>query len=189
MKTNKKAKKVVKKAAKLTKIEEKRVAILKDAVAQIKLEALVPRSGNGYVENYELDDDIKMICNIADIVAPKGKKTELQFYMDKLINKSKPCEVCAKGALLISSIRKYNNVSLADLEEEDLGGMAHRKTVEIFGPENANLMEEYFEHGEGDVDEDEENPWLNESDTQRVLRIFNNAIRNKGIFKPEQEKF
>lgn len=198
METKKKPTKKATKKAKLTALEAKRVAILKDALAQIKAEAYDVKSNNGYVRNDNLHYNIERLCDMADIVAPKGEKTELQYFMNKLVNKEKPCEVCAKGAIFLSSIRKFNNLSLKEISGggDILDSIASDKVRQLFGRENADLMEEYFEsgnpdHEDWDLDGNDlpEDPWIKISDTDRLIRILKNAIRNKGIFKPEQEKF
>jgi hypothetical protein len=181
----------MKKATKLTKLQAKRVAILKDAIAQTKLGAYRVKSGTGYVDQGDYGSDLGgKIDSMRDtaklFTGVSAKKLELNKYLDRLINEDNPCQVCAKGALLISSIRKFNNFSLEDASHCDLDGSASDKAREMFGKENADLMEEYFEHGH---DDDGNNFWYNLSDDERVIRIFKNAIRNKGIFKPEQEKF
>lgn len=194
MKTKKKA---VKKQTKLTAIEEKRVAVLKDALAQLKVEAFIAKAGNDYVKNYDLDDNIEKLCDVAEIISSKGKQVELQTYMGQLVSPAKPCDVCAKGAMFLSSIRKFNNLSLGDLSDGDtLDSLAHTKMQDLFGDDNADLIECYFEDGNPDHDSDPndegdeiEDPWMLLTDTQRLIRIFTNAIKNKGTFKPELEKF
>lgn len=202
------AKKSLKKAAKkvastkLTPTEEKRVVILKDALAQIKIGAYDVRSSNGFVVNDELEGKIILLCEISDVISDKGKKEEFKTFIDRMINKKKPCEVCAKGALFLSSIRKFNNVSLASLEDESLNDMADVKTRRIFGDTNADLMEEYFEHDFDsylaslddeevkseyyDEDEVKKNNFAGKhrDDDSRLIAIIENAIKNKGTFKP-----
>ncbi len=189
-------KKTIKKEAKLTKIEEKRVAVLKDAIAQIKLKAYNVRSGTGYInqDSGDLDTRINALVDVCDILEDKdASKVQLNKYFDKLINKKKPCQVCAKGAMLLSQINKFNHLSLDQAKDGQLDSLAGGNgTYELFGQENADLMEQYFEGdiSEGDEEYEEEGDknakkWLAyRSDDKRLIAIFENAISNKGIFKP-----
>lgn len=184
----------MKKETKLTKIQEKRVAVLKDAIAQIKAKAYNVRSGTGYVDqdNGGLEDRINALADVCDIIEGKdSSKVQLNKYFNKLINKKNPCQVCAKGAMLLSQINKFNNVSLDEARDGALNDKAgDNGTYDLFGKENADLMEQYFETNisEGDeYDEGDKNvkKWLSyKSDDERLIAIFQNAIRNKGIFKP-----
>lgn len=126
--------------------------------------------------------------------------------MDKIIEDT-TCEVCAKGALFLSSIRKFNNFSLNEALDGGLDGKASSNVRTIFGKANADEIENYFEHdnytfgskvstqydvNEGNVgDLTLRDKWLYmyPEDADRLLAIFKNALKNDGIFKPEQLKF
>ncbi len=122
------------------------------------------------------------------------EKFELKNVLPQLVNKAKPCTVCAKGALCISGIAKFNNFKLSDIEVLD--DEASEYVQKIFGKENANKMECYFENSEGFMNNkslvniDHINAFNNKySDEQdRLLVILKNALKNKGIFKPNQIK-
>lgn len=178
---------------KLTKIQAKRVAILKDAIAQIKLGAYDPQSCIGFVdgrEDLDLGEIFAHMVNVAELLTgKKPENLELRSFIDRVINKQKPCQVCAKGALLLSSIRKFNNFSLEKAEKCSLDSSASDETRKTFGKENADLMENYFEYGAPNTDFEEIDEWKELTDSERAIRIFQNAIRNKGIFKPNLEKF
>jgi hypothetical protein len=184
-----KANKVIKKP--LT-ISEKRVAVLKDAIAQIKRETYVLKESNGYVQE-ELTYNIKTLVEAAETLEPgSSKKLQLQKYLDRLLKEISTCEVCAKGALLLSSIRKFNHVTLQEVEECDLENMASKKMRKLFGKNNADRMENYFENDViyGFSSTYEEDDKMQEfydkypNDNDRAIAIFKNAIRNKGIFRP-----
>lgn len=168
----------MKKKTKLTELQAKRVAILKDALQQIKAEAYNVRSGNGYVVSWELNEKVEALVKVCDIISDTGHKTQIQKFIGKLINKKNPCEVCARGAMLISSIRKFNHVSLGQLENNTLDNITIDRTDELFGEKNASLMEIYFEDGNYEFSEKYPYP------TERLIAIFENAIENRGIFKP-----
>lgn len=82
------------------------------------------------------------------------------------------CEVCAKGAALISYIRLKNKIKTRDLAEQS-GYLAHRISAKLLGDEEANDMESEFEscsnHEEGET---------------TLKAIMKNIIKNKGHFIP-----
>ncbi len=187
----KKAKKVVKP---LTKIEQKRVDVLKDAIAQIRAESYNVMSGTGYVNqdnSSRLNGEIKALVQICELIEGKdASEVEFKKYFDKLITPKKPCQVCAKGALLLSGIRKFNNFTLEDALNDGLDDAAGNNggTYAIFGKENADRMEAYFEGNDPCVYDEDGNctQWNdNYSDDEEILiAIFQNAIANRGTFKP-----
>lgn len=180
----------------LTKKQQERVEILKDAIAQIKAEKYKIESSRGYVSlGIDQDDDNTFLEKLADVVevleGKKAKDVELKKYINKLVTREKPCTVCAKGAMCISAIRKVNNFSLA---EGSLDDKASGYTRKLFGSENADKMERWFEHdyiSEFAIGETlRKNAFYKKypDATDRLIAIFNNAIKNKGIFKPNQFK-
>lgn len=177
----------------LTKIEQKRVAVLKDAIAQIKAKSYNVKSYTGYVnaDGGTLDDEIEKLAEVCEIVEGKeAHEVELKKYMNKLINPKKPCQVCAKGALLLSNIRKFNNFSLEDANHRGLNrnAFAGGAIYKLFGEANCDLMEKYFEldGGYGDEHDDNIEEWRKKypDDDERLIAIFKNAIANNGTFKP-----
>lgn len=201
-KTIKKAPK--KKANKpLTKVEEKRVVILKDAVAQIKAEKYVATSGT-YVDD-KLDGKITALDEYLGSVEDRNtEEVELKDYLDKMVSVKAPCEVCAKGSILLSSIRKYNNLSVSEAASCELSDIADQKAQDMFGQQNADMMEDFFEaNSMNGLDDDQPEDkggdteyerliykWANRyrNSSDRLIAIFQNAIRNRGQFEPEQLK-
>ena len=191
----------------LTAIEIKRVAILKDALSQIKLKAYDVQAATGYVNQNNgsnLDNEIEKIAEVCEIIENKpADKVEFNKYFDKFINKQKPCQVCAKGALFLSTVRKFNNLSLQEAKGYDsLDSLARNgsKIADIFGKANIDKMEEYFEeddlqlnkkgeeydHWDANHNEDDFKKWSYQypDDTDRLVAIIKNAIKNRGTFKP-----
>lgn len=194
-----------KKKKKLTAIESKRVAVLKDAIAQIKAEKYKVRAHTGYVgreENPFDDFDLRAAVDACELfTGKKAKDIEFNKYLDRIITPKNPCQICAKGAMLISSIRKFNNFSLEKAASTDLNDLAsYGGTYAIFGRANADKMETYFEQNDDALDEhgniyncydidhnpDDFKKWSDDykDDEDRLIAIFQNAIRNKGTFKP-----
>jgi len=160
------AKKALKK--KLTK-SQMRVAVAKDALKQIELEKY--KACSGVYVDYELEDRIH--------------ESEPNSQVQDIIKKyTKPCEVCARGALLLSSIRKFNDVTVSKYKKK-----WESKSKQIFSKQTLSLAEIAFEE------------WtkLNltsieisanlfgrkyDNDEDRLKAILENIVANKGEFKP-----
>src|SRR5690348_6793252 len=133
----------MRKKTKLTPIQKKRITILKDALAQVQLGIYNVEASTGYVDrmgHLDLDGKIKAVAEAAELFTGKSAKDiELRSFIDNLISKKKPCQVCAKGAIFLSSIRKFNNYSLQDAVNCDLDSAASDEVIKLFGKENADL--------------------------------------------------
>lgn len=203
MKTKKKAaKKSVKKVVvkPFTKTEEKRVIIIKDAISQLNLE-VYKAEHDGYVNlDSKVDtltddyDTLNATCKL--LTGKDASKIELKEVFSKVINQQQPCGVCLRGALLLSSIRKFNNYPLSEIGKLDTE--AQNITANIFGEKNAELMENYYEgtainrvEGHDDYDDNGDSEYSRFEDkypnlTERLIVILKNALKNRGTFKPEQ---
>ena len=167
--------------------ERKRVEILKDAVKQLKLERYVTNQ-NGYIQFYD-NDEIYSAINASEILTgKKAHEISAKKLIDQFVTSKKPCDVCAKGALTISAIRKYNACSLNELS--NLDDNASVRARRIFGTANADLMEQFYEDWSHELSDDELKEKCHEwhemypDANKRLIAIFENAIKNKGIFKP-----
>ncbi len=190
----KKYKKVVvknKKKEVLTALQKKRVTIAKDALKQVQLEKYKVLSGNGYVVNDELEDEINTLQQEIENKGEDSCKVELREHLDSILGKVQKCEVCAKGALFLSAIRKFNNFSLSDASWDGVDGEASDQTRKIFGRKNADLIENYFEHSDPYkyFDNDSYKWSYGYEDDERLILILKNVIENKGTFKPNKLKW
>src|SRR6185369_2611606 len=90
---------------------EKRIAIAKDVLKQIKLRTYKPKAGT-YVEISQ---------EIAKTI-PRSADVQLQDMLPKI----KDCKVCALGACFMSSVRRFNGYSTgaANLGSVELSGYA-----------------------------------------------------------------
>jgi hypothetical protein len=167
--------------SKMTKAE-KRVAIAKDVLIQIKKGISIPTTDN-YFGGLS-----GKICNLT------YEKEELQ----NILPESK-CEVCAKGALFIADILRRDNFQI-DRNTNIYGGTIHKRLTDIFTRNQLDLIETAFEKN---VIEDE-NKYLvinyvertevakaairfgrrYTTEKNRLIGIMNNIIKNKGIFIP-----
>jgi len=179
----------------LTPLEAKRVAIAKDALAQVKAEKYEVIAGNGYIVNYDLDDQISNLYYSLDEHGQNPEKVELREYLDKMLGNVNKCEVCAKGALFLSAIRKFNNYSIEDAVM-CLDAAASNETQKIFGLRNADLIESYFEHSDPYKEFQIGEEWFSyrwsdgyPDDQERLILILKNVIANKGTFTPSKLKW
>lgn len=157
-------------------IEEKRVAIAKDALVRIELELVKPMHGY-FIENpYRLKyrgGDLKTILNTCDI----------------------ECDCCAKGTLFISVVGKSNSFHTSQLNSYTQDSNRdysdeHLKLKEFFDIKQLDLIETAFE-GESYLEKiskeevEKAIAWKKKQKVgaKRLLqRILRNIIKNKGTF-------
>lgn len=164
---------------------EKRVVIAKDALAQLRLNkwsarmGLYVQFGNGInVANKEN----AQLCKIL----PKGGK----------------CEVCARGALFLSAVRKFNDFKVSQLElayeqdeVRDIGSYEFRKyELGFFTRAQIKLIEAAFEGYDfissswpKAVQDGCRHFYENFTTQTRLEAILKNIVRNKGTFKPQDQ--
>lgn len=159
---------------KLTKTQ-KRVVIAKDALKQLKL-GFYEAENLTWVESKWLREQ-KLLSSslIADII-----KEELQ----PILLKANPvCQVCARGALLLSMVRKFDNYSSIDLCIGNENEMRN-----LFGSQQIDKMEAAFELWPQNNEryEPKANAFGEKFRTpgERLIAILKNVIKNNGTFKP-----
>lgn len=155
---------------------EKRVALAKDAIRQIKANILFPKGGN-YTR-----------------IIRSGLWSEefmQSSFQDRLVNKEIECECCAKGALICSFVGFENEASVIDIgsiNEEQI----RDKLKGVFSPRQLHMIEFAFEGREimyfvysseigrrlGSYFDHYDDP------SERLIAILENIIKNKGTFKP-----
>ena len=216
--TTKKAIPVVK-AKKLSSMtpQEARVAIAKDALAQIRLQKLKPVAGCYIGNSFNLSE--------------KGKKDEISKAITKAVPKN--CEVCALGSMFISSVNKFNHITLEDITIPREGGIhisedtgkrfineyneqevkMERESItkylgRWFSQEQLDMIETAFEGDDinGSLDDgiqDEVKDWrealaeqyddntdgdLGPFDTYILVKILENIVKHNGTFTPKVTK-
>lgn len=175
---------------KLTKVE-RRLAIVKDAILQLKLD--VYKTGiYGYIT---LPSSI--------LVEKRNSPGEQVQPLLCNLGKKEFCGVCAKGAIFLSTIRKEDNLLLVDLNNSGYVITDWLTKDKLFSRKNLDLIEAYYESSTGileagkitwkNLDKIEQSinkfvkkyPSNNRNvRTGRLLAILNNMVKNKGIFKP-----
>lgn len=167
---------------------EKRVEIAKDVIAQVKANKYKGRCGE-YINAEDLDNYLN------------GEYVSLQPI---LLEKDYTCEVCAKGGLFLSTVRKRNKFEVSDLY--DLPNNSYQIVSEledIFTENQLDLIECAFE-GRLVMGSCNDNITLSDisdeptklaekafefyhkytNDNDRLIAIMQNIIDNKGVFKP-----
>lgn len=185
--------------------KERRIAVLKDAIKQIKAQKIIADPGS--------------VVNLPTTIK-WGNSIDLQGSLkDVFKNKSKDqyCSCCARGALLVSTVHKENDFTLDEMNNcyGSYGSdrVTDKRLLRLFSEEQLALMENAFEYRHQQYDSEEEAVEMGdpldwyyginygiisnkkalkslefgkkyEDDTARLLAIFKNAVRNDGIFKP-----
>jgi hypothetical protein len=177
---------------------EARIAIAKDAIAQIRRNKYIIRNSIYCKVNPKLVDDRDQLFDRDDV----GK--ELQSV---LRTRFENCEVCAKGGLFISAIRKFDDFriqnSILDTWQDknysddrgplNDGGLVTSHLRKFFGKEQLELIEYAFEQG---YNGNPRNTKLAYKamifgkgftlDEERMLAILKNIIANRGEFVPPE---
>lgn len=162
--------------------EQKRVAIAKDTLKWLNKGKI--RAKRGAVMSF---DGIKKGQNLKEV----------------LCKLNTPCEVCQRGGLLYSYVRRVNDFktpAVSDhwsINKPYLSGVAdqrssiNKKLQEVFPKRQLALIERAFEgtYNEQYLSSDEIDLadifyGIYDSPTERFRAILNNIIKNKGEFKP-----
>jgi hypothetical protein len=157
-----------------------RVVIAKDVIKQIAAGRLVARH-NIYFQAEDVEN------------TPSAQLCDLL--------RGKTCIVCAKGAVFVAMLDRFNEITLLDsggyistLSEDDPtgelsfgGGSIKSYVCELFGSGMLNEIEYYFEGSSFTVNADRfYGSYANAE--ERPSAIMRNIIANGGDFKPEQLK-
>lgn len=165
----------------LTPKQKLRLRVLRDAKKQLQLGFYKTDSGGVTNATYKLD---------------LGKdEVELQPLLKALRKTNRPCSVCARGSLFLSTVTLDNKCKIGVDSNVDNGSYDDHSIVDtrlkkLFTRTQLIMMEAAYEKqfGEGI------NPRLREkaitfgysyhNSTGRLIAIISNAIKNNGIFKP-----
>lgn len=171
---------------------QKRIAIAKDVLQQLKTKKYTAQN-SAYIK------DVKMLDGATITDYDDSRFWDIQEKFEKIKN----CKVCALGACLMSATKfvnklKFNNVlSVFELKRSE-----NVKSIftEIFSSEQILLIETAFESDNGDMKYGKEALHKNidtedihkcnkfyskyKKDESRMIAIMKNIITNNGIFKP-----
>lgn len=157
---------------------QRRVMIAKDALAQLKIGKYVATPGT-YVDAMDLAEEAKL-------------KDEVQ--LNTLLHNpalTSSCNVCARGALLLSAVRHRNDCTI-----DSYGSTSEDTYVEEFADQQEEIEAAFEDYSYRDREDGEEegNVWCEKfltkkergDETKRLELILKNIIRNKGTFKANQ---
>jgi len=162
---------------------EQRVAVAKDALKQLQYEKYTATKGV-YI-GHELETRVCKWVDGYDDAELSNAKEQLQPL---LIKDKGLCKVCAKGALFLSAVRKFNKATVGDMSDENF-----KVAENIFGSTNFDLIEAAFEKWDYLRGNSTWNiPSLDaeafghkyDNDHDRLVAILKNIIKNNGTFKP-----
>lgn len=166
----------------LTKVQ-KRMQVLRDALAQIKIGFLKP-SHSGIV--------------LMPIKIESEDESDGREFLRKLKSSNKSCNVCARGSLLLASISRFDKFKtglLNDIECLEGSFQSDSNTdqylLKFFNESQLMMMETAFE-GAHNSDEMDGEMWdaciffhdKYKTPKNRLIAILTNAIKNKGTFIP-----
>lgn len=151
---------------------QKRVAIARDVIKQLKIK-------------------LTSACHlyfwgeIDDIIGGANPLSDVRELIKKSNVKENLCEVCAKGALVIAHILRFNGVNVSDFRRAE-NRIGNESPIPYFSDRQFNLIEALYE-GNG-VDDD--SSWRKFYrridclfDEERIIAIMKEIIRRKGDMK------
>lgn len=155
---------------------QRRVMIAEDALEQLKIGRFVATPGT-YVN----------ACALANEAKLQGE-VQLNTLLHNPAMKSS-CNVCARGALLLSAVRFRNDCIIGS------GGYTSDDSfVKEFEDQQEEIETAFEEYTSWDLDKEDQEYWADKFLTKkerndpekRLELIFQNIIRNKGTFKENQ---
>ena len=179
---------------------EKRVMIAKDVLAQIKAKRYIPESGTWVDANWNIRGGIDEIHETDSVQ---------KLFADRTIE---TCSVCALGGLFMSCTNLNNNTCVSDInyggegteigERIEEGDTLSNGLNKIFSKKQLQLIEVYFETGDGwfgedgytgvHIGEDSRHvAYFNDAypdDEDRLVEIMKNIVANDGTFVPSKLK-
>jgi hypothetical protein len=189
----------------LTEREKLRVKVLKDARKQVLLGVYKPNCGI-VVDTEKLGDilDVPQVTKDPDsdfsyTVREFEKPTELKPLLVKARKDGKlnNCTVCARGSLLLSVVALDNKFKVCTLDSIDNGSFeddsaTDRRLARIFTKKQIQLMEcafeenifRYDDYGDEAFEKAKDFGGNYSSAKNRLIAILDNAIANRGTFKP-----
>lgn len=175
---------------------EKRVAVARDVLAQIRAKTIKPSRGN-------------YIAATLSVIPREGDDVQALLRDGKV----KSCQSCALGSAFLSYARLYDNVKVEpygefspEMDYPSVGGAIPTKRIHgdrptdtlelVFDPKQLELIEHAFEAPsrnvsipdyeltEADIALAKKYGKRYRKDDERLVAIMRNIVRNKGTFKP-----
>lgn len=154
---------------------QKRVAIAKDVIAGLNDESLIAETG--------------VYLHLIPKTGLVGALSSPRKRFDVILCKNvKACEVCGLGAIFVSAVKRFDEITVAGIgrvdqnyvfppgkEGDKLDVWAGEYLSKFFLVDQILLIESYFE-----------TKWQKTivNSTDRMIAIMKNIIKNRGTFKP-----
>lgn len=159
-------------------ITERRIEVLLDALEQLRI-GKYKATLRTYINATMHMKGVTSQCKIGQVANSLEERTQGEY-----------CKVCADGALLLSSLRKGGTDDSMTTGDANDNTKILLDRNRLFSRQQYNLMEAYFENDQmhTTVATHKISRWNGESTpTERMIKIFENAIKNDGIFDPDKE--
>lgn len=158
---------------------ERRVAVAKDVINQLYANKFIVETGIYFQVRNEKLEDKYYYAN------PETNQKDIQCLLSK---GTKVCYVCARGAMMVSKIDKFNN---SHIEFFGSSSSTTEALKDCFTEKQLLLIEACFERTSSflnkydkEIREFYEN-WGPNNPEDRLMCIMQNIIDHKGVFKPK----
>jgi hypothetical protein len=161
-----------------------RVIVAKDVIAQLGTSEMI--AGDGCYVDVSTRGGKRLF-------KAKDVKDGLDVR-DVLAKRAKSCTVCARGAIFISTIRKFDNLPVSERAVKSVGGYLnalaadHVAVMEYFETKQLLLIEAAYEGWDWKYDYVGRFKEKYPDRTDRLIAIMKNLIANGGTFKPGKRK-
>lgn len=160
---------------------ERRIAVAKDVIKQLKLGTVIAEDDVGYIDKKREE--------------VLGELDDFREWLKTLFSSGKSCNVCALGSLVISKALKFDAIKTDDIMRD--GHYTTRSTCElalydIFTLKQLDDIENAFEgwdnlyaYNNGSTINYRYANWPDyyPNPSERIIAIMKNIIRNNGTFK------
>lgn len=168
-----------------------RIAVAKDVLEVMAMDALIVAEGNAYIHRQGFDDTFSddPTYDALKMLVFWEQYPDSRVIAQCLINER--CEVCALGALMLSKVRIFNEYNFRNrIIREGYAGQSSVTSAlnDVFTKAQLTLIENTFEKNNvfGHFEDAENFGKRFPLPTDRLRAIMENIIQNDGTFIPSQ---
>jgi len=188
------------KKQKTTSTDAMRVAIAKDVISQLNSKKLIPERLI-WVEDSKMGSIDDFINSKVDKI-PQDELDDFAVDLSEYVCNIKKCEVCALGAIFVSAVSLYNDMTIypgrnyiaENLNWKVFEDLDTSPFIKYFTKSQMELIESAYEGHEGThgVSSDKEEVICKAfyskypNDKDRMIAIMKNIIDNNGTFDPKK---
>jgi hypothetical protein len=170
---------------------QQRVTIAKDVIKALAAKQLIAEAGTYLAAPKSTSDAWHAPKSTSDAWHNEGcvlDDQDQEAQLQQLLPKLPPCHVCAKGAILVCTVARRNELQVDATRRGWDGDTLADKLGGIFSPDTLTMMECEFEGFSLTLPTagPSYTPRMNlrGSDAKRMKAIMRNIIKNKGEFVP-----